>query len=378
MRWAIVGTVLMCIGVGSFAAVAQVKVEPERNVPATQTSVPSMRFSRPQVIGDINPRPTIAGRFDCDKDGTIYTFIDGYTPNTGSTPTARLALLGIHPNGNVTNFDWRSVEGFTNISLPRSVFVGHGQIFVLAEGDRKSGKEEQYLPYPLVLTFNQEGTLIRVGVLDQGLDPLVLGVFKSGNFVVVSYDRLNNRMALDLIRPDGTEIRQLSLGSNDYLAQASKMGPQSMPGKYNSTLLIDMSKFFPFGRNLLLVPLETSGLPVLNLGEKGVASAIVPQLPKGMVLDSFISTTSTSLKMRLGTVVQTQHPALDSDGKLLSVGTIPSQKITEFSLANGSIVHEDKIGSTAVQPACEADGALRLLTSSGTAGKLAVVTARMK
>jgi hypothetical protein len=54
----------------------------------------SVEFSRPKVIADLTAKPTIAGRFDCGEDGSIYTFIDGYAPNsTGTTPKERLALL---------------------------------------------------------------------------------------------------------------------------------------------------------------------------------------------------------------------------------------------------------------------------------------------
>jgi hypothetical protein len=139
-----------------------------------------------------------------------------------------------------------------------------------------------------------------------------------------------------------------------------------------------MSKFFPFGNHLLLLPLETSGLPVVEISEQGVERAVVPRLPEGMIVDSFISSTASSLKVRLGTIVETQHPALDAEGNLLSVGTTPSRRITELSFADGSILRETDLGSAAVQPACEASGALRLLTSSGSAGKLAVVTAQVR
>jgi hypothetical protein len=373
---------LVWSSVGLSAALAQHRVLSGSvqgpNTSPEQAANSSLEFSRPKIIADLNARPTIAGRFDCSDDGSIYTFIDGYAPNnSGPTPKERLALLAIHPDGSVTSFPWRFANGFSNISRPKSVFVGNGRVYVLVEGSRDPAAEGQNSFYPIALAFNQAGALIRAAVLEQGLDPLVLGAFKSGNLVVISEDRLNHRMALDLFRADGMPIRQLELNDSDYLAQASKMATGREPRSYNSTLLIAMSKFFPFGDHLLLVPLETSGLPIIELGEEGVVKAVVPQLPEGTVLDSLISSTASRLKVRLGAVVETQHPALDSQGNLLSFGTEPSERITELSLADGSVVHEIDLGSAPVQPACESGGVLRLLTSSGNAGKLSVVTAQV-
>jgi hypothetical protein len=139
-----------------------------------------------------------------------------------------------------------------------------------------------------------------------------------------------------------------------------------------------MSKFFPFGGNLLLVPLDTSGFPIVEVSEQGVVKAVVPQLPDHAVIESFVSSTPSALKVRLGKIVQTEHPALDSQGELLSVGTTPAPRITGLSLTDGRLLSEVNIGSPSVQPVCEAAGALRLLTSTGSAGKLAVVTAQLR
>ncbi len=181
-------------------------------------------------------------------------------------------------------------------------------------------------------------------------------------------------MALDLVSAAGAPIRQLDLGPSDYLEQSPKFKLGNSTRRYNSTLLIAMAKLYPIGNNLLLVPLEISGLPILELSEHGTVKSVVPQLPDGTIIDSVIPSSSSILKVRMGRIVETEHPALDSEGDLLSVGTTPSERITELSLKDGTIVRETDIGSAAVQPACEAGGALRLLTSSGSAGKLAVVT----
>ena len=324
----------------------------------------TLHFSRPVIVANLNAQPTVAGRFDCDDNGNVYTFIDGYAPNAGSTPTERLSLLAIHPDGKVTNFPWRSVSGFSDISLPRSVFVGYGSVYVLVLAKRTSSPGEPGYPFPLVLRFDLTGTLTQTTVLEQGLDPLALGIFHSGDIIVLSEDRLNHRTALDLIAKDGSSIRQLDLAANDYLAIASKETEQSVRRKYNSMLLLSMTKFYPFGDHLLLVPLDSINLPIIELGEHGVVKAITPGVPNGEVIESLISSSDSQVQVQLATIVQTSHPALDSEGNLLSVGTTPSQAVTELSFTDGRVIREIDIGSPAVKVACERQGVFRLLTQA--------------
>jgi hypothetical protein len=349
------------------------------NVLPQSTSVASLKFSSPSPVVDLDGTPTDWGRFDCSEDGSIYTVIDGYALNSGANPNGRLALVAIHPDGSVTSFPWRTIPGFTNISLPKSIFVGNGHVYVLVNGDRESAANNRILRYALVLMFDARGSLVGTVVLKQDLDPLVLGVFASGNIVLVSEDLLNNRMALSVVGADGTPIRELGLNENDFVARAAQL-PAALgtTSSYSPELLIAMSKFFPLGNNLLLVPFETSGLPVIELGELGLTHSVIPRLPDKMIIDGFVSATPSTFKVRLGDVVETTKGAYDSQNKRTAVGTRPTNRIAELSFNDGSLIREIRIGSTQVQPVCETDGTFRFLTSSEVKGNLQVITARIQ
>ena len=90
------------------------------------TAAPKLEFSNPRAVEDLDVAPMIVGRLDCGGDGSIYTLIDGYALNS-----ERLALLSVHPDGTVTSFPWRSAPGFADISMPKSIFVGNGRVYVL-------------------------------------------------------------------------------------------------------------------------------------------------------------------------------------------------------------------------------------------------------
>lgn len=248
---------LITIWSGGFLAAAQVRTPGAITIP---------RFSRPQVVADLGPRPTIAGRFGCSRNGTIYAFVDGYIPKANhSGATDRMALLGIHPDGTATNFDWHSICGYAHVFWPKSLFVGYDHINVLVKAEREIAGGKR-VPDFLVLTFDQNAVLARTTALPNGIEPWVMGAFRSGNMVLISEDRLNHRMVADLIASDGSPIRQLDLGNDDYLALASTM-PDG-PGKYEPDFLIASSTFHPFEDNLLLIP-TVSGLPSSRLASRG-------------------------------------------------------------------------------------------------------------
>jgi hypothetical protein len=366
----------VCLYVGT-CCYAQDAVAPKPSeIPTVASSVAALEFSKPKVVEDLDAGPSVAGRFDCSNDGSIYALINGYALNRGTNE--RLALLAIHPDGTVTSFAWRSVPGFTDISLPKSIFVGNGRVYVLVTGESKSVKRGYISDYPLVLAFDESGALISTVVLEQDLKPLVLGVFPSGNIVLVSEDRLNHRMALNLVGTDGTPLKEMRLYDNDFLVNASRM-PAAAHGtsNYSPLLLISMSKFFASDNHLLLVPLETSGLPIVEIDEHGVLHSVIPHLPENMVLEAFLSSSGSSFTVRLGKLIESDKEIVDSQGKVLGVATRPSERITELSRTDGSLLREIDIGGPGVQPACENNGTFRFLTSNAQRG-LQVVTAEAR
>jgi hypothetical protein len=67
----------------------------------------------------------------------------------------------------------------------------------------------------------------------------------SVNLLLISEDRLNHRMALNLAGADGSPIRELRLYASDFVMRAAQMTAAARgTSSYSPTLLISMSKFF--------------------------------------------------------------------------------------------------------------------------------------
>jgi hypothetical protein len=125
----------------------------------------------------------------------------------------------------------------------------------------------------------------------------------------------------------------------------------------------------------VLVPLYSSGLPIIELSEDGVVSSITPHLPEGTVIESLISVGASTVTIQPGKVLQSGNPTVDPQGKFMGVPTQPFPRITLISRANGGIVKELDLGSADVEPECESAGVYQFLTSDHE-GMLQLVSAR--
>lgn len=342
-------------------------------------STARFEFSRPQSVVSLGPGAMVAGRFDCGDNGSVYAPVQGDVSGTNADPKRRdgLALIGIRPNGATRSFPWWSVPGYKAISTPQSIFVGNDHLYLLVRGTKVSEQQEK-IRSSLILKFDTSGNLEDAITLDGALKTLAIGVFPSGRILLVSEDRLNHRMSLELVDEHGVFIRELRLNNDDFIERAAQLPPSRLgTSAYSPALLIGLTKLKPWKGHLLLVPLLTSGLPIVELAEDGVVSSVIPHLPGKMILESFISSNDSTYTVQLGKVFESGNPPVDTQGKLHSIGTQPSDQITEISRASGRILRQIDLGSSGVEPACEAGGVYRFFVSDSEK-KLQVVSAQLR
>jgi hypothetical protein len=345
--------------------------------PPTRMTPNVLEYSKPQLVQDIEAASTLTGPFGCDRDGSIFATINGYLFEGGAANPDRLALLGIHSDGSVTDFSWHSVPGFnTTTSFPKSFFVGNDHVYLLVDARPSSGTTSGGSHTQLVLVLNEQGGLDRAITLEPDLHPLVFGVFRSGRILVISED---HRKALKLIDANGTFIREIQLNDSDSVLRASEPASDSLgaPANYSPHLLISMIKLIPSGEHLLLVPLGTSDRPILELDENGIVSSVIPQLPDNMVLDSFISSDESSFKVQLGRLLESTKKVVDSQGKWLGVATAPRHRITEISRRDGHILRELELAEPELLPVCQTDDVFHILAAPSQ-GRLQVSTAQAR
>jgi hypothetical protein len=336
----------------------------------------ALEYSTPQLVQDIEAAPALAGPYGCDGDGSIYAWINGYIFAGGNSNPDRLALVGIHPDGTVTNFSGHSVTGPNGTSsFPKSFFVGDDHVYLLVDTPVSAGGGSHTQS---VLVLDKRGGLNRAITLESNIHPLVFGVFRSGKILAVSEDSSSHRMAFRLIDGNGAFIREIQLKDSDFILGTSELIPDSHTTvNYSPALLISMIKVIALGEHLLLVPIGTSNRPILELDENGIVGSVIPQLPDHMVLESFISSDESSFMVQLGRLLESTKKSVDSQGRVLGIATAPRHLITEISRKDGSIVRELELKEPDLLPLCQTDSVFHILAAPSE-GRLQVLTAESR
>ena len=369
---------VLCIAVLTVAqyAVGQPSAAAVSSEPG-RPNLATLEFSKPKSVEGVGPGSMIAGRFECGEDGSIYALMAGDAPK--GDPDSHVALMGIRSDGTATSFPWWSAPGLTKVTGPNAIFTGNRRVYVLVKARGGSEAANDPSAHPVMLTFNQEGTLESAFQLNADSHPLTFGVFPSGDMLLVSQDRLNHRMDLSVVSKTGSPIREISLGNEDFVTKSAVMSPTIRGAdNYSPLLLVAMSKVLPLDGHLLLVSMETGNLPMIEIGENGVLGSTTPHLPADLVIEGLVSSSPTSYTLRVAKHIDSKDNGVrDAQGKVLAIAVEPYQRLVEISRTDGSVLREIDLGSSGIEPACEADGAYRLLTS-GDEKKLQVVTARLR
>jgi len=381
------GKPLLCFSLILAGATAALAQQPVQDVTQTQPEparVLKFELSKPKFVMDLGQTTGILGRFKCGASSSVLVELstaDGGQSNTSGHRPGHLELAEIKPDGQSLSFAWQSAPGYTRFSHPRDVFVRGGKIYVLTEAEKDAltsdGKRSPRIA--LILQLGADGGLKSVTPLDRGLDPMGFGVYGSGDYLIVSVDHLNRRLALSVLDSAGTETREIRLFDADTIQKGETASDKgSQPMTYSPDFLAATTGVYAAGENLLLVPHLGSGSPVVEVNESGIVRTTIPKLPKGTLIASFIPSTGRTFKFRLGSLRDDVPQDLDSDGHVEGVSIRPSALIAEIDPNDGSIVREIDAGSLGVQPACEADGSYTFLTAHREDGQLQIVQATLR
>jgi hypothetical protein len=378
-------TKLLCIGVIGIASALCTSVIAQSNTGSPRDQVQTyqrvtLEYSKPQFVMGLNSMSGMVGSFQCTAgdDVVAQVSVDAGQPDNSGHNASRLLLLIIRPDGSTTSLPWQSVPGYSRVYPPRRVFASDDSVyaFVMALENKPLDAGSRPLRVPLVLKFDDSGTLKNVVRLATDTLPVSFGVFPSGNLLVVSKDRLNSRMRLQVLKSNGDNGYDLPLGDNDYTQHhgATADGPQGEVS-FSADFLVGATDIYSRGQNLLLVPIATATLPVLEVSESGIVRSVVPRLPKGSVIAGFVPSTGSNWNIRLGGINDSTYSHPDSSGTLGGASMKMSTLMAEFSPNDGSLVRELDLGAVDVYPACAEPNQYTLFTGHYEDGQLQIVEA---
>lgn len=376
--WTIRALFLVLLGYSAVCA-AQNSTKMSANDTPIPRDVPTARleFDKPIMVSNLTVGSGIAGVIACSDEGNILFLLDMSDPGTDANghPLGHVSLVAVTPKGEMIRYAGQSVPGYQRISTPESYFGANGKVYALVYGEKQSltAEQQKHISVPLVLVYDDKAMLTDVVPIDPTIDPISIGAFANGDLLVLSEDEFNQRMRLTILDSTGGASRELRLFDSDAMAHEGASA-SSAKGKltYSPDTLAHFTEIHPYGQDLLLVPANTSGLPIVEINENGIVRSITPQLPEKSILSRWLDADDLTWHIYPGKVHGKPQTDMQS-GKVSGVASIGSNQIDEINPNDGSVTRTILIPPGGVLPACEHGGDYLFVTSHMHDGLLELV-----
>jgi len=304
----------------------------------------------PTALG--NREAVMSANYICADDGSIFLEIAETLDNT------MLVLHALKGPSEDVRFLPGKIHGYGTISFPLKYFVNDYNVAALVEADYEINSLEENAHEDstahLVLIYDRKGVLQNVVTIPPGIDVKSIGLYRSGDLLIVAINRSSNTASLFVLDNKGNIKHKFLLFDNDYNRNAKTEQPLAdlIPDGALAFLQI-----IPHGENLLLFPQMTSH-EILEVNESGVVRSVHLQLPAGATLASFLSSTDTSWKIK--TIAKTDAKGILHEGP-----------VYEFNSSDGSLIRRiDMPNGARATLACEHDGEYTALTTEENTGRL--------
>jgi hypothetical protein len=230
----------------------------------------------------------------CTSDNTVFTRM--------GTPTGLDDLISISSNGRkVVQF---RTDRINDINSPTPVtFFAEGEVYQVVTGRGPENKNvEIHSPNGevsrqlasirkyWVTRFQNDGTYAGAIPLDLPFQPLQIGVFKSGDFLIAGVMPGTDEPKLALVKSNGQLNRYLNLEDDVHLREErsdstgpqKKEDPRGLPKEGTNTLLhaLMRSSIIADGNNLLLFR-KGQQTPVYSVSAGGEVKEISMKIPEG-------------------------------------------------------------------------------------------------
>jgi hypothetical protein len=350
-----------------------------------QYPVVTLNFGEPQSTPLGKKNWVMLGNSSCAPDGSLFT-------QMMATPPAKMgwALNSLTDGTDVVRYAASSAPGYKNISGPFKYFATDNAVVTLVAAEPLGNSlAENEKParrsVTLALVYDRKGTLQRAIPIPPKIDPKSIGMYGSGDLLVITKDTSTNRLRLLVLDHDGDIKNELSLFDYDYEANR-KAGKGQPLAKY-----IDAGEsiqIVPHGDNLLLVPQLTQAT-VIEVNEQGIVRATDIDLPHGYLLrelfpdDGPYWTVSTFndvkvIQAEVYTYVQGKDPSKPPTDVKVSQRTSPTfhqGPLFQFNSFDGSLVRQINMPEkSTANILCAHDGDFTAVTTDRDTGRIEMLT----
>ena len=311
-------------------------------------------FERREPVEGVNATGALQLPFQCTSDGTFFVNFIGTVPaGAGIKPPLfpPMLLTSVSPFGHGHTFRLDQVPELF-ISRQEDYFASDSEVIFLVRGARenkpvkrtfqwKDGSQGEYeenaAPQHLyILSFTRDGEYRRTIEVEDSFYILQVGVFPSGMFLALGFDKKDNSTRLVMLTADGNLLKPLTVPADDF-PQAMIAGADAPhPHAIVPTELVSA------GHSILIVVQENTAFPLLEVTEGGAIRAIHPKLPKDTKIRLVVPS-----DQNLYVVTSTENDKRDFDSAIYELNPEDGAVLGRFELS------DDRQGS---QVACVHDG----------------------
>lgn len=280
-----------------FSGTAQ---EQTGHAPSQVEQIPrfTLEFGKPQQTA-LPSHPAMAfADTACRADGTLFVGMSDAAIGNTFPP---VVLRSLDREGQVVRFETSHLAGYVDQSIwwGGHFFVGDHWVATLvsATPQDKAAERAAQNSVELALIYDSKGTFQRAVRLPAGVEIHALGVYDSGEVLIVASGPDNKLARLLVVDAEGDIDRELRLFDEDYNSSKHAREDQLLSGVVeNKSGALTGMEILPYGQNLLLFPSMTRQ-PIIEVNERGIVRVYPLEIPKGFMLRSMLSMSGHSWKI---------------------------------------------------------------------------------
>jgi hypothetical protein len=305
------------------------------------------------------------GIYRCSGDRSVFvTVVTTSAPQ--QIPTG-ISLYAVRSATSIIAFHPGLAAGFRTIGPVSRYFVGESRVVALAWGTPldSAGAGTPLNPrqsVPVLLMFDHEGALLSSRVLDRSLRPEQIGLFPSGEILLLRWDPESKQTVLVVLNDQGSEEREILMTTND---------PADRSQPYTALVGVEI---YPWRNDLLLVP-DNSSRPIVEVSDTGVVNTWTLHVPKGFEISVPVAFDPHRWLFRMDSDEKQEHADTDKPfAQRTRLAEAKPSVVLEFDPSTGDAVRQFAFPA-GLQPACEVDGEFLFLGANPDDGKLQFATA---
>ncbi len=309
-------------------------------------------------VGGLPPSSRISAPYECTNDGAVFANLV-LQPSELSPPVE--LIVSIAPSGEVHEFRLDQLSELHDV-MPKGDYASESEVVLLvrAAPEDKQGKKSFVTSdgvehevtgnlaehHDYLVIFDRKGNYKKRVQIDDSFAVYRVGMFPSGAFLAFGFDHGDHSPKLMMLKEDGTLLKLLDLSKNH--APASMFGTLDGSGK-GPAIFVKPVQLMPYGDSIVVV-LNQSKFPLLEVNGAGAMRAIKPKLPEGMQINMLIPSDENLYALTNETRDGSIYELNAHDGKVLrrfqvadhglgvEVACVHDGKFLSFAHSEGNLV----------------------------------------